>query len=836
MRSERAVFNREEWLINNIISKAIDAEDNTVVDIRMNNVFDKTVALPPTYTTIAKRIGSFKSGDYFFTWDYRKQSDILSTDNKDAIGKILGHDALFFPVGTCDKGIVIMDIDNNLSLFDTTVSPKTITPIGTIETILGLDPSRVPVEVAEVGIFGKEIPVGFILGHHIGLGNLLKTLGCQYELVPVGTHRAIGADEYSVRFQDNILVLKRSDRMASLLIAGFNRYHREIKHYSFYEFDKRDVYGNVLDENGLSARYIREFDLIFKLWIDPITQSLLTEMNEPTDMFNLFISATKKLLLDAHPDEMDMAYMRDKGYERFAGLLYFELIKAARGYAIKPANANASLDLNPEAVWMSILQDQTVMPTEESNPIHSLKEKEVVIFSGSGGRTGRSMTANSRIFHENCVGVVSEATVDSGDVGTITYLTSDPNYDSLRGTSRRIRETKGKGAKLVSTSMMLAPGADMDSPQRVNFISVQNSQTTYCHDYTPLPCRTGYERVIDHRSDPMFAKTADMDGTVESVDAKVIKVKYKDGSVVSYEIGTVIGTWAGHSIPHVIKTSLKKGQAFKKGDVISINTNYFEMDKADPKQAVLKMGLLARIAFVEADDTLEDSSAISERLAERLKTGSVHIRTIRVDFDQEVRNLLEVGEEVEADSILCTIHSATDASGEIFDDESLKTLSLIDTPTPKAKSAGVIEKIEVVYTGELEDMSKSLRHLAESSDKRLRDFNKAMGGKAIDGRVDVGHRIDSKQMELDQACIRVHINSDVDMNGGDKIVFANQMKSVSCRIMHGVHETADGEEFDGFFSMDGNFRRIVESSILVGTTSSLSVHLGRMMVDAYEGN
>lgn len=834
-RSSRAVFNRANWLVDNIIARGIDIEDKTVTDLRMNNVFNSDLDLPRTYSTIARRISGFQSGPYLFSFDYAKHETILSGANEKLLADIKGKNELYFPVGTSKTEILVMDKNDTVYALDTTEPTLMLKQLGTIEDIIGLDMAKSPMEVAEVGIFGKEIPVGFILAHHIGLGNLLKTLGVEYQLLPIGSRYGLDSSSYIVRFEDMALILKRSDRLAALLLAGFNRYHREIKRYSFYAFDKPEVYNNILDENGLSARYIREFDIIFKLWVDPITRGLLTDMDEPTDVFNLFISACKKLLTDAHPDQMDMAYMRDKGYERFSGMLYFELIKAVRGYSVKPANANASLDLNPEAVWMSILQDQTVMPIEESNPVHALKEKEVVVYSGAGGRSGRSMTEKSRVYHKNSMGVVSEATVDSGDVATITYLTADPNYTSLRGTSRRITDTKGIASKLVSTSMLLAPGADMDDPKRVNFTSVQNSQTTFCKAYTPTPCRTGYERVIAHRQDPLYAKTADNDGVVESVDDKVVRIKYNDGETISYEIGLVVGTWAGNHVPHQIVSDLKKGQKVAKNDIICYNRNYFERDRLDPSQLTMKMSLLGRVVLLESTDTLEDSSAISEALAERLGTKAINIRTVRVDFNQEVRNLLQVGEIVEPESILCTIHSATEGASDLFDDEALKTLSIIDTPTPKAKYAGAIEKIEVLYTGELDDMSASLRHLAELSDRDLRRFNKSMGRKAIDGRVEVGYRVDSKQMELDSAVIRVYVNSNVGMSGGDKIVFANQMKSVSCRVMSGVNKSADGKPFDGIFGQQSITNRIAESPILMGTAGTLSVLIGELMVKAFRG-
>jgi hypothetical protein len=34
----------------------------------------------------------------------------------------------------------------------------------------------------------------------------------------------------------------------------------------------------------------------------------------------------------------------------------------------------------------------------------------------------------SRKYNKNGIGIISEATVDSGETGTITYLTANPNF------------------------------------------------------------------------------------------------------------------------------------------------------------------------------------------------------------------------------------------------------------------------------------------------------------------------------------------------------------------------------------------------------------------------
>lgn len=838
VRSDRAVFNYPDWLVNNIVSRGIDINDESVMDIRMSKTFRHDKPVPRTYSTIAMRVAGFNSGPYRFYFDYAKMDSIFGEDVVKTIMQPGTRSAnLKIPVGKKGNDIVlVMDYKtNHIHEVNTKIKTERV-DLGTIEDILGLPAAKKPVEVAEVDIFGKTIPVGFLLAYHVGLGNLMASVNVQPRRVKTGSSYNLQAHEFIVKFEDEALIFDKRDHLSSMLFGGFNRYHRDIKRYSVYAFDKKDVYGNVLDSNDIGSRHIREFELMFKMWIDPITKGLLEEMNEPTDLFNLFISAVKKLDTDEHPAEMDTRYMRDKGYERFSGAVYFELVKAMRSYNAKPANVNASLDLNPQAVWFNIVQDQSVMPIEESNPIHALKEQEVVVYSGTGGRSGRSMTEKQRGFHKSNIGLVSEATVDSGDVATITYLTADPNYTSLRGTSRQMDEKDlvEKSAKVVSTSMLLHPGSDREDAKRTNFTSVQNSQTTHCVASTPVPLRTGYERIIGHRSSELFAKTARTDGTVEIVTDKTITVKYKDGQIAQYEIGNQYGLWAGHVVPHRIVTPLKVGQKVKQGNVLLFNTRYFTQDTLDPTQILPRAGVMAKTVLMESTDTLEDSSALSVEFSKKLVTDTTHVRSVKVKFDQEVRNLLKVGEEVDAEGILCTIHNSSSGNTDIFDEASLDTLSVISSATPRAKSSGVIEKIEVLYTGDYEDMSTTIRHLVEKSDSEIRRLNKELGKKAIDGRVDVGYRVDGQPLELDCAVIRVYITGPTGMGVGDKLVFGNQMKSVVARIMGGVNETENGEAIDAIFGYQSIANRIVLSCELIGTTSSLLMHIGKLAVNAYK--
>lgn len=831
-RSERSNFNYEKWLGNKITAIAIGAEASEVTEAKLADVFDKSYKLPRVYTIVAKKISSFKCKgfDFSFDWVNRElffgKSIITSTD------KLL-EEKFMVPVAKSKDHILLLDGKGELtkiSLLEKKESEK----LGSFESFLDINTSSRPNEVAEVSLFGKEIPLGIVLGYEIGLGNLLETIKADYRRVAKGSHAQYSSNEFVIKFEDETLIIKRT-WVSELILSGFNRFAKDIKRYSVYSFDQKEVYANVLESIGIGIRWIREFNILFKLWVDHITRDILIEMKEPTDLVSLFIRSAELLLTDQSPHEMDGAFMRDKGYERIAGIIYFEMVKAARGYVSKPATAKASMELNPQAVWMGILQDQSVMPVDENNPIHSLKEKEELMFGGAGGRTARSMTESARVFHKSSEGVVSEATKDSSDVATVVYTTANPNYTSLRGTTRRLDKYEGNSSKMLSTSALLAPGSQHDDPKRINFINIQNSQTTHCKHYTPMPARTGYERVLAHRTDELFAKTARTDGKVTNKSENVITVTYSDGEVVSYEIGRRFGRWGGYNLPHDIHTDLKVGDAVKLGTPIVYNKQFFERDYLDKNQVIYKTGILARTVLWEGVDTLEDSSALSLKLADKLVSELTEVRNIKVPFDLEVKNLIKPGTKVEPESILCRLHTVTQGNRDIFDEDALSVLDLLSSNSPKAKMTGVVDKIEVLYSGELENMSESLLAIAEQSDSQIRKFNKQLGKRATDGYVEAGYRVGGDPIENNTAIIRVYITGEQGMGVGDKAVFGNNLKTVICRIMNGPYTTEDGIEVDAIFGYTSIANRIVLSSELMGTTNTLCVLLGEKAVKLYRG-
>ena len=328
---------------------------------------------------------------------------------------------------------------------------------------------------------------------------------------------------------------------------------------------------------------------------------------------------------------------------------------------------------------------------------------------------------------------------------------------------------------------------------------------------------------------------AKQDGVVLSVSSSGVIVQYSDGTKQGYQIGRIYGKAAGLIIPHEIVTDLKPGAQFKKGDPIIYNSGFFEKDVLNKNQIIWKSATIAKTVLLESPDTLEDSSAISSELSNRLRTKITKVRTVVVSFDQHIHRLVKPGDKLETESILCVIDDAIGGNVTI-DEEILDTLRVLSSQTPLSKMKGVVERIEVYYHGELEDANESLKKIAQVSDNELLKRNKAANKPLFTGMVNEDFRIDNEPLAPDTMAIQIYITTDVPCTVGDKGVFANQMKTVIGRIFGDSVRTESGTKIDAIFGAKSIDDRIVLSPIIIGTTTTLLDVIAKKAVEIYRKN
>ena len=757
-RSEKVAHDYGKWLTKAIREIGLDNDDARVTNLKSARSVEDTLVAPRLYSVLGQQFLSFTASEIDFYVNYAKRKDQFGEDVVKGVekdGRVM--------IGRKARTPVVVDDNDTLYL----VKTNGLEVIGKIEDVIGLERSKAPVDVAELKVFAKSIPLGVALAYYTGLKRLVDSLPGDVKWVGSNERFTVNDDEFSVRFEDETLIVGREDKLTAMILGGFNNYKKTIRQYGIHDFNKKDVFLNVIEEYGLGNRHLNELGLMRDMFIDPITLEILRDLKEPETWLGLLRRSAELLLTDYAPQETDLSQMRIRGYERIAGAVYLEMVNSMRGFLMREGSAGAAVDMKPFAVWKTINEDPAVALVEESNPIKNVNEKEAVTFMGVGGRSRTSMVARSRIYGENDMGTISEATVDSGDVAINTYTTANPMFTSLRGVTSRYDGKNAGPSSLLSTGALISPGADADDPKRVNFVTIQHAQGISAKGYKPTPLRTGYERVIGQRTGDLFCTTAKQPGKVVKVTDEAIQVEYKDGSVQHIELGRRFGSAAGTVFPHSVVSDLKEGQSFKEGETVAYNENFFTPDPLNPKESLWKAGVMCKTAIMEANDTFEDASVISEKVAKELGTGITKVRHLFFDFDQTVRNLVEQGTKIDPEAILCTIEDSVTADNDLFSDDTLDTLKLLSGNTPRAKYGGTVEKIEVLYYGDKEDMTDSLRAIADKADRKLAKHRKAMGKSAVTGSVDDSIRIDNQVLELDTMVIKVYITEDVGAGIGD---------------------------------------------------------------------
>lgn len=813
-RSQNQSANWSGWLNDQIVAKGLSSDNAKLRDLKFSNVFDPSVKLPRDYTVISQRLASFTAGSVVYNFDASKIDEFFDKNDVKELKK-----QSLTPVGKSKGATYGMDPFS-------VVYKKTATGIeevGRMTEVLEIDTEKAPKEFTELSMMGKSIPLAIIFAYYLGIENMLREFKVSYRTADSSERVPKDEGDMVLTMKDSKLILTFDNNEQELIFQGFKSYLKLMRDYTLHDFNQKDVYLNLIQKDGLTIRYLNELDLMEAMFVDPTSERLLKKMGEPTHFKGLLKRANELVTLDNHKPETDMDEMHIYGHQRIAGAIYTGLVRGIRDYNNKPGS-NKRIDIPSSEIWSSIAQDPAVMPASDANPIQSVKEADVVTFGGNGGRSRRSMVKRTRQFLESDLGVISGDTVDSGDVGITSYMSANPILDTLDGTAKDVPRNGLETAQYISSTVALAPGAMFDDDKRANFIGIQHGSGMAADGYEAPSFRTGYEKLVAHRTGSTQAVVADNDGKVVSVDEFGITVEYngKPKVVKSYPIGKTFGKHEGAVFPHELVANVKKGQKFQKGAVLTYNKKFFEPDVFNPEQVNWKLGVYANVVLLEGVDTLEDSSAISPWLSEKLRAQTTKVKNIAIRFDQGVHNLVNVGDELNPDDHLCLIEDGLTAGNQGFSSDSIETLKRLASQAPQAKVQGRVDRIEVFYNGDFEDMSESVLDIVKKADRRRKKEAKASPIELAEtGRVDSTLRIDGNPVELDTMVIRVYMTQDVAAVGGDKAVFANQMKTTFRRVMVGRNETASGLPIHAIFGKKSIDDRIVLSAYQIGTTTMI---------------
>ena len=819
-RSHYQAFNLSAWFVKRLMAERSSSEP-VVEDIRFTNQKPPKEALPRAFTAIGSICSGFTVHGVKFNFSAKKMREI----NKDAF-----ENGLKKGYALCGSGKgALFSLDNNGDLWKADKSG--FVNLGNFANWINPDWGTPPTEFANINIRGRAIPIiiftsyifatlndtsEFVKSGKVKAGSQGLQAALEYHKVP---HRWASKgskaepNELVIRFDAESLYVRKDNPAALLVVAGLSRIAPVVRRMSPSDFNAAGTYSELMESFNARRSLTAEMTLVEEAFVDPITEELLIDMGEPTTFLGLLDRCAELLTTDQHEHETNRKVMRDRGYERFAGIVYKELLNAVREHRRSPYPEKGAPSIAPKAVWKAIGSDQASMLVEESNPYHNMKEQESLTYTGIGGRSPKTMTEATRRFYKEDIGAMSEAVPDSSKVGVRAYAPPGIKYNSVRGTLDAYDPEKDGSTGGVSSTALLKLNAEQMDPKRVMLMDVQGSSTVACTGGRLLPVRTGFEMTVLERISDDFGIAAKEKGKVVEVTDGAITVNYDKIGPISYPLGKQHGLAAGACIPHVLVTDLKAGHKFVKGDAITWNQDYFMRDVLNPGGVSMRSGYLARTAYKDDARTLEDSSEISKRCSRMLATPISKQITIGVKFTDEVRDLVTLGQTVESDTALLTIEDSV-VAGMGQSDSTLQGLSKLGAKFPKAKQAGEVSRIEVIYNGEISEMTESLQKLVKADNKRRREESKLEGrSKAPTGQIADTTYYNKVEVVPGTVAITFYVDAMLDAEVGDKGVVNNPLKSIFGGVMDDSNRTESGKPIDILFAYQSVDNRILYSAI-----------------------
>lgn len=328
---------------------------------------------------------------------------------------------------------------------------------------------------------------------------------------------------------------------------------------------------------------------------------------------------------------------------------------------------------------------------------------------------------------------------------------------------------------------------------------------------------------------------ADEAGTVLEVTNRRVKVQYKDGKEETFKIGTNYTNYEGVDYNNILVTDLKQGDKFKEGDNIFYHKDFFERDWLNPDRLILKYNRTYRVALVSDPSTYEDSCAVSKRVKMELTTSMLRERKFTLDFSKNIDNLVQIGQEVTPNSTLF-VDSGDGYDAGNLSSTALSTLEALASLSPRAEYKGVVDSISIKYNGDVSDMTPSLAKLANKLDKQLWEETKGTTYEAKNNKVTGEYTSSGKKLNIDEIEIKIFIRVEGETAVGDKVVFANQAKTVVGEVFeYDMIGTESGETVDATIASVSFIYRVIESPYLLGTTARLSSLYTKELVKAYFG-
>lgn len=335
---------------------------------------------------------------------------------------------------------------------------------------------------------------------------------------------------------------------------------------------------------------------------------------------------------------------------------------------------------------------------------------------------------------------------------------------------------------------------------------------------------SGVDKSLAYQLSDTFAFKAKEDGKVLKINnkTKLMTVEYSSGNKDVIDISEKLAknSNSGFYQSNVLSPQFSEGEEFSSGQILAKNDNFFAGD-SKKEDIQLTTGKLSKVSINSLYSTYEDSSIISSSMSEAMSTKVTMKKSISIPSNTNIQYIVKEGQKVRTGEPLMVFETA-------FDDEGISDLlSKIGTEygeeiqdiasrSVKSKYTGTINKINIYYNDDIENMTESLANMVnkyiDKSKAKYNEYKKAIkNSKDMDPTIDLDipaiEKINSDKIKgekVDGVLIEVYTEYEDDLSIGDKISFYGACKTVVSDVIppdqSPYSESRPDEEIEAVFS------------------------------------
>ena len=727
--------------------------------------------------------------------------------------------------------------------------------IGTIINSIAVPKRRI---YSRIRIINSKVPLVMLLGYLYGIQNVINVskLNCIFS-----NKKQKDSDWLYIRFKDKYLYYPEYPLENSLLFNGLTEMNTE--DYNFEDLEAITPYVDYVRKAFNSSNILKGYTATKELFIDNITKSVLEDFNLPTDFLELLLYANDLLTDSKFSHSTEAANYRIRGYELISQALYRALSDEYKILKQKGNKLGSPLSIPPDCI-MKILNDSQILENYDTiNPINELKSKSACTFKGQGlvgAAASHDFPLSRRAFGKDAIGIFAESNLDNHQVGISKELTINPGIVSTRGylstTKDKKQISKMSASQVMSPDELISPDVTQyDHPNRVGFSSGQWKHTLgVTHNCLPM-VSSGYDKVVAHQVGDTYIKKAKMKGKIIDIDEekKMIVIEYKDGSREVQDYNTNYNKNSNFFLENTFELNVKVGQSVKENDILAYSKEFFIKQGKD---IIFSQGCIARVALMDDYFTEDDSSLVSAEFASLMSNNVTKREQIAISGTANLVQIVKEGEYIEHGSPLLMFEDSTDDDDETQVNQILEMLGDIDEDalnklkyhSPKAHATGTISKINMYWTGEVEEMSESCAKLVRAYIKKkkadiayeeentgVKSAKDYLYRKSIPEFTGRTPRINGVEL-LEENCILIEffITHESVFGVGDKSSTYPALKSVCAEVVpkHLAPMTESGH-LDICTSQLGMGNRKIISTVRAGTIGKILLDFSKKVADEY---